>query len=254
MKQERHKNRMTKAQIYRRYDLGEKGRARRERWGKSVKGRATRLASAKRYQATHPNHDKKPCPRCGKLKDVKATVCHTCRTADRQAPDGQNQAKRRERDKARSKNPTRRAKQAEWLRMYRQTQTSKDYHRLYNQEYRLTHVDMFKEVKRIYAATNKGIAHRRAYSAKRRAMMVTETISERAAVKKFYLDAQILPGIRCFHCGKSTRKKDRHLDHIMPLAKGGKHAVGNLAVSCGKCNMSKGAKLPVKVGILPLEL
>ena len=35
-----------------------------------------------------------------------------------------------------------------------------------------------------------------------------------------------------------------HLDHIMPLALGGKHEDSNLQLLCARCNLSKGAKHP----------
>jgi 5-methylcytosine-specific restriction endonuclease McrA len=34
-----------------------------------------------------------------------------------------------------------------------------------------------------------------------------------------------------------------HLDHIMPLSKGGLHAVGNVQILCPSCNLRKAAKL-----------
>lgn len=34
-----------------------------------------------------------------------------------------------------------------------------------------------------------------------------------------------------------------HWDHVIPLSRGGDHAIGNLVPACGPCNQSKGAKL-----------
>jgi 5-methylcytosine-specific restriction endonuclease McrA len=42
----------------------------------------------------------------------------------------------------------------------------------------------------------------------------------------------------CFYCGS----KSEHLDHVLPLARGGNHSIGNLVASCAHCNTSKGAK------------
>lgn len=47
----------------------------------------------------------------------------------------------------------------------------------------------------------------------------------------------------CAVCGVGLSAK--HLDHIMPLALGGEHAVRNLQYLCPSCNMSKSAKHPV---------
>lgn len=44
----------------------------------------------------------------------------------------------------------------------------------------------------------------------------------------------------CAYCKTSPHE---HWDHVVPLARGGRHAVGNLAPSCAPCNLAKGAKL-----------
>lgn len=48
---------------------------------------------------------------------------------------------------------------------------------------------------------------------------------------------------RCWWCGKKIKGKF-HVDHRVPLARGGSNDITNLCVSCPKCNHSKGAKLP----------
>lgn len=32
-----------------------------------------------------------------------------------------------------------------------------------------------------------------------------------------------------------------HLDHVMPIARGGSHSIGNLTAACARCNLTKGA-------------
>lgn len=44
----------------------------------------------------------------------------------------------------------------------------------------------------------------------------------------------------CAYCG-STRKL--HVDHIVPVSRGGSNGFDNLTTSCGPCNQSKGPKL-----------
>lgn len=47
----------------------------------------------------------------------------------------------------------------------------------------------------------------------------------------------------CQNCGKYMPDEvGLHIDHIIPIAKGGKSVVSNLRVLCSKCNGSKGAK------------
>lgn len=45
---------------------------------------------------------------------------------------------------------------------------------------------------------------------------------------------------RCFYCGGATNLT---VDHLVPLARGGRHAEGNIVPACGSCNSSKNDKL-----------
>lgn len=47
----------------------------------------------------------------------------------------------------------------------------------------------------------------------------------------------------CNDCGVTLLAKKPHLDHVIPLAKGGRHSITNLQWLCRKCNLSKGAKV-----------
>ena len=42
----------------------------------------------------------------------------------------------------------------------------------------------------------------------------------------------------CFYCGE----KSMHIDHIVPLSRGGNHSIGNIVQACAHCNLSKNAK------------
>jgi 5-methylcytosine-specific restriction endonuclease McrA len=44
----------------------------------------------------------------------------------------------------------------------------------------------------------------------------------------------------CHYCGEPSA----HVDHYVPLARGGTHTLDNLRPACALCNTSKGAKLP----------
>jgi 5-methylcytosine-specific restriction endonuclease McrA len=60
----------------------------------------------------------------------------------------------------------------------------------------------------------------------------------------------------CYWCGIKL-KSDFHLDHVVPLSKGGSHTAYNLVAACSACNLSKGAKMPndfLKTGQLELEI
>jgi hypothetical protein len=49
-------------------------------------------------------------------------------------------------------------------------------------------------------------------------------------------DRQRLSASACFACGSTTKL---HLDHIIPIARGGYHGVGNFRMMCESCNLSK---------------
>lgn len=49
---------------------------------------------------------------------------------------------------------------------------------------------------------------------------------------------------RCAVCGAGIRR-GYHLDHVMPLALGGKHERSNLQLLCPPCNLHKNAKDPI---------
>lgn len=44
-------------------------------------------------------------------------------------------------------------------------------------------------------------------------------------------------------CAYCAERPHAHFDHVIPLARGGRHAIGNLMPSCATCNLSKGSKL-----------
>ncbi len=48
---------------------------------------------------------------------------------------------------------------------------------------------------------------------------------------------------KCAHCGKSFRKEDLDIDHILPKSLGGGNDIHNLQALCKHCNRSKGNKM-----------
>lgn len=49
-------------------------------------------------------------------------------------------------------------------------------------------------------------------------------------------------GFRCSYCGRGEPEGVRlHLDHLVPVAHGGKNELENLATACQDCNLGKGA-------------
>lgn len=48
---------------------------------------------------------------------------------------------------------------------------------------------------------------------------------------------------RCAYCGSDGELTK---DHVVPISRGGRHAVGNIVPACWQCNMSKGTKFLVE--------
>lgn len=60
----------------------------------------------------------------------------------------------------------------------------------------------------------------------------------------------IRDNFRCLYCGKEiTDAADYEMDHIVPLARGGKENYLNLASSCRLCNQKKQDKTPAEAGL-----
>ena len=48
---------------------------------------------------------------------------------------------------------------------------------------------------------------------------------------------------RCYLCGALVDQGDLHIDHVIPLSKGGVHSYDNLRVTCSTCNLRKGSTI-----------
>jgi 5-methylcytosine-specific restriction endonuclease McrA len=83
-----------------------------------------------------------------------------------------------------------------------------------------------------------------AKSALRRARKQSAPTGDKAQLAAFWKWSKSAPRISCHWCGKTTTPKNRNVDHVIPLSKGGADAVGNLCISCPSCNFSKCAKMP----------
>lgn len=85
---------------------------------------------------------------------------------------------------------------------------------------------------------------------------LTSNIGYRSRIKDAYVDRGITidkliarDGCRCYICGKKTTFTDKQwgnlgpdyptIDHVVPLARGGKHCWQNVKVCCGLCNVTK---------------
>lgn len=51
---------------------------------------------------------------------------------------------------------------------------------------------------------------------------------------------------KCYWCSNKIHGNKYHIDHYIPLSKGGEHTLSNLVISCPTCNLKKNAKDPIE--------
>lgn len=90
----------------------------------------------------------------------------------------------------------------------------------------------------IKANREKRAAITRCYDAKRRAVVRSGVSSQQLVVW-----CRKQPKV-CYWCGVKC-SQSYHVDHYIPLARGGCHELSNLVIACGPCNRRKNAKDPL---------
>ena len=59
-------------------------------------------------------------------------------------------------------------------------------------------------------------------------------------------------GHACRRCRRDLRVTGYHVDHVMPLAKGGRNDRSNIQLLCPRCNLRKAARMPaLRAGSTP---
>lgn len=117
-------------------------------------------------------------------------------------------------------------------------QANKDALVIYQAEYYLNNKDALSVQKAEYAKTPKGkLMSRNAYY-KRRA------ICKGGDVTTEQLQELVRNSPNCHYCKCAITDGNRHIDHYIPLSRGGLHTLDNLVIACSTCNLRKGSKMP----------
>lgn len=130
----------------------------------------------------------------------------------------------------------------EYYRDKKREYREKDEHKIrtYRREYYLKNVDQEKEAAKLWAGSNR--LKRRISESSRRAA------KRRSSGKYGKEDVEALLSLQKWKCAccKGKVGKIFHIDHVMPLSKGGSNSKDNLQILCPTCNMQKKDKHPVK--------
>lgn len=103
------------------------------------------------------------------------------------------------------------------------------------------HGDALREYRETYiAAWDPDGVKRRGYVHVRRARKLGNADSV-GVTKRDWRRMVLSYGGCCAHCGRTTPSP--HMDHVIPLSRGGRHAIGNVVPSCRDCNLSKSSHL-----------
>jgi len=104
--------------------------------------------------------------------------------------------------------------------------------------------------RRDYLRTSGGALYpaARAWHAKHRALKFGVHVGDKRAMAFIYRCACVDKNVRCYLCGGMIPLGDRHVDHVIPLSKGGAHTASNLAITHSACNLRKSARIIERSG------
>lgn len=119
---------------------------------------------------------------------------------------------------------------------------NREYLTNWHREYVLSNHDRVRQVNRQWEINNKEKRNMQAriHDAKRRAAKRNSN----GSYTKYDVDMQYKRQKgKCFWCNKKVLN-NFHIDHVIPLLRGGSNDSSNIVISCPTCNMKKSCKLP----------
>lgn len=79
-------------------------------------------------------------------------------------------------------------------------------------------------------------------AARRRAIKKSVRLGDPRLIAEWMREIRRQRVVRCHWCGTKIPGRRVHFDHVVALANGGPHSIGNLCASCPECNLSKQAR------------
>jgi 5-methylcytosine-specific restriction endonuclease McrA len=121
----------------------------------------------------------------------------------------------------------------------RKRQSDPEVFRIRQQQYRSKNRELINERERAYNKIHPEVE--RAATERRRARNMNASGSHTKSDIRILLKSQ---KSRCWWCGDKIDGSAYHIDHRIPLSRGGSNDASNLCISCPNCNLSKASKLP----------
>lgn len=106
-------------------------------------------------------------------------------------------------------------------------------------QYRILHIELMRERFKKWYISNKEKSRENCRNRRARKINAPGTHTSNNEKQLFVLQKS-----KCAVC-RSSIKKGYHVDHIVPLSKGGSNSKENLQLLCPTCNLSKSAKDPI---------
>jgi 5-methylcytosine-specific restriction endonuclease McrA len=187
---------------------------------------ARRLAAKARYRETHRDELRAKGLLYTRLYNERNREAVNEKARERRAanPEWHRESVRRWREG----HPEQKEKDRQAIREWRAAnpELAKERERVANRRYYQRHKDEPEHRSRAYA-------HGHIYRARRRGAARVEKIDRYAIYDR--------DGGQCHLCGRSVGRKAFHLDHLVPLSRGGDHITANVAVAHAFCNLSRNA-------------
>ena len=171
-------------------------------------------------------------------KDNRTSQCKECRyavaLASRQNPENQEKRKKAAKDYYDKNKDKAKQTYKKWLA------NNKDRRKAIDARYRSNNRIKQRERMAVYRKQNPEIRKNWAKQnpEKQKALYVLRHFRRRGN-RVFFITTKEIQNLylqSCLYCGS---KDEIQIDHIIPVAKGGEHRIGNLAAACKSCNMSK---------------
>jgi 5-methylcytosine-specific restriction endonuclease McrA len=177
--------------------------------------------------------DTRPCIKCGSIdrnpNDGRCRRCHAERSK-RQYEARKNEISKKRSARQKSNPEINRERMRAWR------QANKERHIEYRKKYHAENKDRANKISMLWARNNKEKVA--VYRQNRRAHTQGEKLSKSIVMRLIEEQKN-----KCAYC--KTKLNKFHVDHIIPLSKGGRNVDSNVQLLCPNCNFSKGAKDPI---------